>query len=129
MKRILLVSLLALACVLPAQAGYDVVPLTVPTVAADATSNSIAQVIACVGQQNVAISWSTGSTNWVARLSASVDASRWQTNYYVFGGDSSVLVTNLNVKGVGFLRLDSVLSTGTIAATNTVSWGRKTESP
>lgn len=108
--------------------------LSVPTVAAGGTSNSIAQLLTCK-QQNVAVQWTTGSTNVTARFSASVDASYYHTNYYViqFGcttlGTDQTTITNLNVAGVNYLRLDSVLSTGTGNATNTVAYAIKIGAP
>jgi hypothetical protein len=108
--------------------------LTVPTVAAGGVSNSIAQLVDCK-QQNVALSWTTGSTNVVARFSASVDATYYHTNYYVLQlgcttlGTEQTTITNLAVAGVRYLRLDSVTSTGTGNSTNTVSYGIKISAP
>lgn len=123
--RSLALICLALAAFGLRAAGFDPIPVTVPTVAAGGTSNNITARIYPIAQENVALSWTTSSTNVTVRISAIVDEARPHTNYFVIGFGSGTTITNLNVGGVGVLNIDSVLSTGTINATNTVSWGRK----
>lgn len=110
---------------------YAAQTLTIPTVAAGQTSNSVAAVIDCRKQQNVAISWLTTGTNVSFNMSKSIDGSVWLTNAYTVVGMSNAFptITNINVGGVGFLRVDSVTSTGTTIATNTVSYGVKISAP
>jgi len=109
----------------PALLAYEARDLRIPTVAAGATSNDIAAIIPVTRQSQVAISWQTTSTNLTARLSASVDGTTWRTNWFVFTFTTGLLVTNLNVGGLGYLRVDSVQNTGTLPATNTVRFGLK----
>lgn len=122
LARILIPLLAAFA--LPA-AGGDAVSLTLPIVAAGATSNNITAKMYPGEQENLALSWTSSSTNTTIRVSASVDDVRFHTNYYVLNFGAGTTVTNLNVAGVPVLNIDSILSTGTINATNTASWGRK----
>ena len=132
MKKFLVCLLsLAFALAATAQTRYSSESLTIPTVTVTgAISNGIGAKIDCRFQPNVTLSWTTLSTNWVARISSSVDNSNWQTNQFVIGNvdetlTPKTLVTNLVVNGIGWLRVDSVLNTGTIGATNTVSYGIK----
>lgn len=130
-KLFAILGLVALfAMVANAQApDYRPVTLSVPTVAAAATSNDVAAVIYCGNQKEVALSWNTGSTNIVVRIGSSVDGSVYNTNAYILTITSFPHITNLTVNGVGYLRIDSVLSVGTINATNTVKYGLKKLSP
>lgn len=123
--RSLALVCLALAAFGLRAAGFDSVPLTVPTVTAGATSNSITARIYPVSQEYVALSWNTSSTNVTVRISAIVDEALPHTNYFVIGFGSGTTITNLNIGGIGVLNIDSVACTGTINATNSVSWGRK----
>lgn len=110
---------------------YSPVSITIPTVAAGATSNGINAQIYVGKQQNVAISWLTTGTNVSFNMSKSVDGSVWLTNSYTVIGISNAfpMITNINVGGIGYLRIDSVTSTGATIATNTVSYGIKTSAP
>lgn len=129
MKKLLALSiLLASFATYAAEPIYAPQTLTVPIVSAGQTSNDVSQVMFVGKQSNTAIQWTvTGCTNWTARLSASVDGSSYQTNYYVIGGAGAgaTIVTNLNTAGFGYMRIDSVLATGTINATNAVKYGLK----
>lgn len=141
MKKILIAFALVAALALPALAQntptYNPQSLSVPAVATAGTAtNGIAAVIDCRKQQNVALQLNPGgATNTTWRFSASVDGSTYLTNYYVIGItnlptlNAGLVVTNLNVAGVGYLRLDSILAAGTINATNTASYGIKISSP
>lgn len=132
MKRI--ISLLTVAIfamiALPATA-FDQKALTVPIVAAGAISNGIGQTIYVGAQNNVGIEWTTAATNVTARYSASVSGSRWMTNYYVIThrdtatAGTATTVTNLDVKGLQYLRLDSVSVPGNVIGTNTVNYSSK----
>lgn len=118
-----------------AQARYAPVDLAVPTITAGATSNSIAQLIDCRYQNNVAIQWKVNTavmgagTNLVANFGASVDGSTFSTNAFSITinattAPNGVFVTNIALNGFGWLRLDSATSTG-VAATNTVKYAIK----
>lgn len=140
MKK-LIVSLLALAALFvigTAQAqvpNYKIQSVTVPTVTAGATSNTLAVVLDCRKQQNVTLSWTTGCTNVSVRLGNSVDGVNYQTNYVVWAFTNALpattftVSTNIPTAGFGYLVIDSVASTGTIAATNTVSYAIKSSAP
>lgn len=111
-------------------------------VAIGATSNSVsstAGIIDCRKQQNVTLQWYIASpifaetTNIVMRLSASVDGTTFDTNRWVLTASATtapqnVLVTNLAVAGIGYVRVDSITATG-IAATNHLKYGLKISSP
>ena len=124
------VSLLA-AVSIQAQTRYAVQSLTVPsTVVEDTVTNAIGAVIDCRFQPNVAVLINTtGATNATFRFSTSIDGSTWATNQYVIGYGANTapvpIVTNIAVNGVGWLRLDSIAATGTIAATNSVKYAIK----
>lgn len=126
---ILTLALLSLAA--EAQTRYSAESLTVPTVYTDgAVSNDVNAKIDCRFQPDVALSISTAATNVVYRISSSVDNSSWKTNQFVIGiidetVGTKVLVTNLSVKGIGWLRIDSVALTGDTGATNTVKFAIK----
>lgn len=119
--------LLGAAC-FTANAQYVPVSLTVPTVEADTISNNVAQVIDCTDQSQVAISINTSATNIVLRFSAGVNNTHWQTNAWVVtltSASAITTITNINVGGIGKLRLDSVAVVGTIPGTNSISYGVK----
>ena len=104
--------------------------LTIPTVAAGATSNSVAAVIDVRKQDNVALQWNCTSTTFAAgtnlsfNISTSVDGITYHTNRHAVTMTSNILVTNIATPGIGYLRIDSITSTGVIA-TNTVKYGIK----
>lgn len=106
---------------------YNAQSLTVPNVSGDGgVSNALAIVIDARKQETTALSITTTSTNTVWRIGGSVDGSNFQTNLWIVAvAGPSTTITNLNNRGIGWLRIDSVLNTGTINATNTVSYGLK----
>lgn len=110
--------------------AYDQKSLTIPNVTAGATSNGLARVIYVGNQNNLKLQWTSSATNVVVRIGDSVDGSRFTTNAWVITFDTSTTpgrsaVTNLNVEGSGYIRIDSVAVGGTINGTNTVSYGNK----
>lgn len=119
---------LAVALVLPAKA-YDNKPITVPNITAGSTSNFTSTPFFVGDQKNVALSWTSSSTNTLIRISSSVDNGHFQTNCFVLTFTSATpgttTVTNLDVGGLGYLKITSGTVTGTINATNIVSFGRK----
>lgn len=136
MKKLFLclLSFAVITLALPVSAQQPVYApqsLSVPNVAESGVSNALNQVMGPLRQNNVAIEWATGPlvTNVTARFSASVSGVNYATNYYVVNMTTFPAVTNLDVKGIGFLRLDSVTTTGRGTATNTVYYSIKTQSP
>jgi hypothetical protein len=113
---------------------YGPTPLTISSnVVGNTTAVGIGAVIDCRKQREVALAWNTGSSNVTVRIGSSVDGTRFQTNQYVLqlghsagdGTTTATQITNLTVGAIGWLRVDSVLSTGTITSTNTVYYGAK----
>jgi hypothetical protein len=100
-------------------------------VQAGATSNVVA-TLDCRKQQQVAISWLvTGSTNTAFGLDASVDGTNWKTNWATITGITSgvPMITNVNVTGFGYLRVNALVNTGSIIGTNTATYGIKIGAP
>jgi hypothetical protein len=131
---ILIMAVFALAMSARAQvARYDYQSLTVPIVTGGGTSNlTSGNVLGALKQQNVAIALTcTGSTNEVVYFGTSVDGVNYTTNTYSITttGAGTTVISNFNVAGVGYLRADRVVNTGTINGTNTLVYGIKLNSP
>lgn len=98
-------------------------------------SNAISALIDVRKQQNVAIQWvSVGNatnTNTLS-FSASVDGLTWDTNRYnvsVRDKATSVMLTNITVAGIGYLRIENLTNLVSSPTTNTVTYGVKISSP
>lgn len=140
MKQHITSALIACALVLASLTAsaqnpiYAAQTLTVPTVTAGATSNSLAIVIGPLKQQNVALQWKVNSTTFAAgtnlafNIGTSVDGLSFTTNTHSVLMTGNIIVTNIAVNGIGYLRIDSVTATG-IAATNEVKYGIKLNCP
>ncbi|HYG22732.1 MAG TPA: hypothetical protein VEH04_08125 [Verrucomicrobiae bacterium] len=125
MPGILAVSAMALTA-----NAYDAKMLTVQNVAGGSGGPVTNQVLYVGNQSNVTIQWLSSATNIVARFGTSVDGSNFTTNTFVITFDTSTTpgraaVTNLNVGGLGYLRLDHYSVGGSIAATNTIRYSNK----
>lgn len=131
LKYLLIIAMAALLpAIFNANAQYvPITPLSGYIVSAAGTSNNLF-VIDVPNQSTVAIEWTNptgGSTNLTMHLGRSVTGSSYQTNWWVIPGPTAgtTLVTNLSVPGFGYVRCDAIVSVGTIASTNTVSWAVK----
>lgn len=136
MKKLFILSIIAaLAALFTASAvaqTYEDVSLTIPNTVAGTATNGIGQVINCSKQQNVSLALTTtGATNVLYRIGASLDRTNWETNRFLVAhaGGGTTLITNLNVGGIGYLRVDSLTVTGTIAATNSLVYAVKRGAP
>lgn len=117
---------------------YGAQTLSVPTiVTATATagngSNNLALVMDVRKQGYVGLQVRTGCTNNLLNFGASVDGITYSTNYITVGWTNAkvlyTMTTNLDCRGIGYLRLDYVEALGTIDATNQVKYGVKISSP
>lgn len=136
MKKLFAIIAVAALTVIGAQAQqatYGAQAITVPTVSGDGgVSNALNLVIDVRKQDKVALSWVTTSTNVTVRIGASVDGLNYSTNYSTLAWTNAlanISIPTINVidtYGLAFLRIDSVLNTGSRNATNTaVSYGIK----
>lgn len=117
---------------LQAAPSFTAQNITLPNIAAAATSNSLNVVMDVRKQNTVTLGLTSSSTNVLLRIATSVDGSRFNTNALIItfdnnGSASKTVNTNISTVGIGFLRIDSATSVGSIAATNTAYYGIKTE--
>ncbi len=139
MKKLLIINFAVLSFNAFAQREPVYAPkaLTVPTITAGSTSNSIAAKLDVRKQNTVTVQWVINGgtallagTNLTANIGASVDGISFSTNAYSIlinatTAPNGVFVTNLTtVGGIGFLRIDAATATG-IAMTNVVQYGLK----
>lgn len=138
------IALAALAFTTTAQAqAYSAITLSIPSVIPANTSSNLASapVIGALKQQNVAITMTTtsggatGCTNTYT-WSPSVDGVNYDTNtasaYYttniVVGAGPVTNVKNINVQGIGYLKLVNITSVG-ITSNNACGYGLKQNAP